>query len=104
MYAVYSLGYEAVFAIFGLPHARAIRVARDLDLMPREIYDTRMSVAQSSFQIGVAATSFGLAAYAVGHISYHAAALIGGFASFLMPVGLWLFGVTGAPQRRALRA
>ena len=104
MYAVYSLGYGAVFAIFGLLHVHALRVARDLDLTPLEIYDTRMSVAQSSFQIGVAATSFGLAAYAAGHISYHAAALMGGFAYFLIPVGLWLFGVTGAPQRRALRA
>ncbi len=57
MYAVYSLGYGAVFAIFGLLHVHALRVARDLDLTPLEIYDTRMSVAQSSFRSAALRTS-----------------------------------------------
>ncbi|MFZ0794959.1 MAG: TMEM175 family protein, partial [Candidatus Korobacteraceae bacterium] len=50
---IYGLGYAAVFVIFVLLYRNALRKREQLELTALELFDTRTSIVESSFQVGV---------------------------------------------------
>ncbi len=102
MYVLYAVGYAAVFLIFLLLHAHALRKRNELELTPLERFDTRRSMFFAMFQIIVAAVSVGLAEFFSNRGAYGAAAQFGGMAYLLVPVGIWLIIGLSATARRRL--
>jgi uncharacterized membrane protein len=101
MYVVYGAGYAAVFAIFLLLHAHALRKRVELSLTAMELLITRRSMVLAGFQIFVAAASVGAAAYFNARHDYAGAGRAGGLAYLLIPVLVTIVeAVYGRKMRR----
>lgn len=59
---IYGLGYIAIYVIFFLLYGHALRKKRQLELTPREVFDTRTKIYSQLILVGVGAGSVLLAA------------------------------------------
>ncbi len=96
---IYGLGYAAVFLVFVLLYRNALSKRRQLELTPLEIFDTRTSMMESGFQLGVGVLCAVVAAILPARIGG-----MSGFLFFLLPVGLTTIGTRRGNQRRKLEA
>ncbi len=93
---IYGLGYAAVFVIFVLLYRNALRKREQLELTALELFDTRTSIVESSFQVGVGV----LCAVAAAILPARMGGLAG-FLFFLIPIGMPIIGRRrGAARRR----
>ncbi|MBV9103210.1 MAG: DUF1211 domain-containing protein [Candidatus Eremiobacteraeota bacterium] len=97
LFLVYGLGYAAMFFVFVLLYRHALGQKETLELTPREVFQTRFSIAFSVLQIGVAVLSVLIA---LGFTQVHAYALAGFCGGMIYPVGITLGSIM---IRRAYR-
>lgn len=101
LFLIYDCGYAAVFCIFVLLYAHALRMRETLGLTALESFDTRAAIWQNAVQVGVAGLSLGLTALFYAAKEYSAAAAAGGFSYFAVPLASTALGfIAGAKRRR----
>ncbi len=104
LYSIYDSGYAAIFMIFILLYVHAYRKRRALALNALELFDTKMQIFRSAFQIVVAAASLGSAAFFCARGECGIAAFAGGYAyPVLLAPGLTIIGYVGGAKRRRLQ-
>lgn len=96
---IYGLGYAAVFIIFVLLYRNALRKREQLELTALELFDTRTSIVESSFQVGVGV----LCAVAAAILPARMGGLAG-FLFFLIPIGMPIIGRRRGAVRRKMEA
>ncbi len=96
---IYGLGYAAVFLIFVLLYRNALSKRDHLELTPLEVFDTRTSIFESGFQLGIGT----LCAIAAAALPTRIAGM-SGFLFFLLPVGMTIIGTRRGAARRKLEA
>jgi len=96
---IYGLGYAAVFLIFVLLYRNALSKRDELELTPLEVFDTRTSMMESSFQLGV-----GILCAVVAAILPATIGGLSGYLFFLLPIGMTIIGSRRGAQRRKLEA
>ncbi len=96
---IYGLGYAAVFLIFVLLYRNALRKRQELELTSLEIFDTRTSMMESSFQLSVGVLCAAVAAILPARLGG-----MSGFLFFLLPVGMTIIGTRRGNRRRKLEA
>ena len=96
---IYGLGYAAVFLIFVLLYRNALSKRDDLELTPLEIFDTRTSIFESAFQLGVGILCAVAAAILPARIGG-----MSGFLFFLLPIGMTIIGSRRGAARRKVEA
>jgi uncharacterized membrane protein len=97
--AIYGLGYAAVFLVFVLLYRNALRKRDQLELTALEIFDTRTSIMESGFQLGVGILCAAAAAILPARLGG-----LSGFLFFLLPIGMTIIGTRRGSQRRKLEA
>ncbi len=101
LYAIYDSGYAAVFTIFLLLYAHALRRRKTLELTPLECLVTNAAIWVNGFQIAVAALSLGVTAVLCAHGAYGVASIAGGLVYYFVPVGQTVLGfIMGGKRRR----
>jgi hypothetical protein len=96
---IYGLGYAAVFLVFVLLYRNAMRKKDELELTPLEIFDTRSSIIESGFQLGI-----GLLCAATAAVLPENLGGLAGFLFFIIPVGMTILGYRRGAARRRLEA
>jgi uncharacterized membrane protein len=97
--AIYGLGYAAVFMLFVLLYRNALKKSAQLDLNSLEIFDTRTSMMESGFQVGV-----GVLCAVVALILPANLGGLAGFLFFLLPIGMSIIGHRRGEGRRKIEA
>ena len=92
---IYSLGFAAVFALFGLMYKHAVALADKLELNPVELYETRLSM-QENFALML----FGLSSVALTFID----AALSGWVYMLIGVYFWIHETIAGKRIRKLLA
>jgi uncharacterized membrane protein len=96
---IYGLGYAAVFIIFVLLYRNALSKRDQLELTALELFDTRTSIVESSFQVGVGVLCAVTAAILPTGVSG-----LAGFIFFLIPIGMPIIGSRRGAARRKMEA
>jgi uncharacterized membrane protein len=97
MMVVFGLGYVAVFFLFALMHLRADRLHDELELSPRERFETRANVVEALLNVGVGTISILVAVYGPPR-----GAALSGLAYMLVGPVLTAFGFARGWRRRRL--
>jgi len=93
MMIIYGVGFCAIFAIFVLLYANALKNRNSLGLSSAEVFDARTSVIGNAIMVAVAALSL-LALFTTGSQA------LSGFTYFLIPIAQQVFGVLRGRKRR----
>ena len=96
---IYGLGYAAVFLVFVLLYRNALSKHDELELTSLEIFDTRTSMMESGFQLGV-----GILCAIVAAILPARLGGASGYLFFLLPIGMTIIGTRRGAGRRKLEA
>jgi len=99
LFAIYSVGFVAVFACFALLHLHVVRRGRELDLHPLERFDAISWTGMYLIMAGVGALSVALALAKIG-IRFG----LPGMTYFLIGPIAWWHGSRRRRQREALSA
>jgi uncharacterized membrane protein len=96
---IYGLGYAAVFVIFVLLYRNALSKRDQLELTALEVFDTRTSIVESSFQVGV-----GILCAVTAAVLPAGVGGLAGFIFFLIPIGMTIIGGRRGAARRKMEA
>jgi uncharacterized membrane protein len=93
MMIIYSVGFSAIFGIFVLLYANALKKRSSLGLSAAEVFDARTSLIGNAIMVGVAALSL-LVLFTTRSQN------LSGFTYFLIPIAQQIFGTVRGRKRR----